>query len=758
MSHRRAKERRRNAVGAAIPDASGARTDRTAIAWTLSIFVTVFVLLRVGSYVQKSATWDEPVHLTAGYIALADRDYRVELSHPPFARMWAALPLLAIPGIVTDARPISSTTADDWMAGPKPYAFARTFLFQLNDAERLLNAGRFMIVLLGAAAGCLLFSWAYEWRGLRTATLALAFYALTPTIAAHSALITTDAPLMLFFLGATYFLWRACRNPSRRNIGGVAAFTALAIVSKFSGLLLVPVIAIAVAYALWRRMALTPRHATALVLTTAGVAFMTIWAAYGFQAAPNGDSAWTFDVDGIAEVRAAAPTLSAIAGWLDAAHLLPNAFTQGVLFTAVGTKQSAFLLGRISDSGWWYYYPVAFAMKAPLAFLAFLVFGIGVFASRRHRPPSIDLPFILLPLLIYVGVAMVSRVNLGIRHLLPVYPILILIAAVGADWLLSQRSRIARPAVWVLGGIWIARVASIYPTDLSYFNHAVGGASRGFEYLADSNIDWGQDLKRLKRWMTRNGVERVNLAYFGQADPAYYGIDAVPLPGSDIGSPRRPELPGYVAVSVNMLTGVYLNPAWRLYYEGFRHLVPVAHVGNSIRVYWVNTWPEAGGRLQASAPDSLVSAELALARGLTGIASYRHATLHYRRYLQARPADARARASLGINYVLANRLPEGLSVLKEAVSAAPRDGIVRGIVATALLERGLAREAAQHAEWAARLEPRNPDLASLNGRALASEGRFSEAIREFDRALAIDPEHPTARQHRVEVEKRARGG
>jgi 4-amino-4-deoxy-L-arabinose transferase-like glycosyltransferase len=756
MSHRRARKER--GATAAMPVTSGWRADRKAIAWTLSVFVAVFVLTRVGSYVQKSATWDEPVHLAAGYVALTTGDYRVELSHPPFARMWAALPLLAMRGISMDDRPMGAVSPDDWMKGVAPYDYARDFLFRLNDGERLLKAGRFMIVLLGAAAGCLLFCWAYEWRGLRTAMLALAFYALTPTIAAHSSLITTDAALMLFFLGATYFLWRSARHPTRRNIGGVAAFTALAIVSKFSGLLLIPVIAAAVAFALWRRMALRPRHAAAMIATTAAVVFVTIWTAYGFHTAPGPDSRWLFDVDGFSNVRGAAPVMSAITDWLDSAHLLPNAFTQGVLYTAIGTRQSMYLLGQVSESGWWYYYPVAFVIKAPLAFLAFLAFGIGVLASRRHRPPAIDLPFILIPLLIYVGVAMVSGINLGIRHLLPVYPMLILIAAVGADWLLSQRSQTVRRAVWVLGGIWVARVASVYPTDLSYFNRAVGGSSRGYEYLADSNIDWGQDLKRLKRWMTSNGVERINLAYFGQAEPSSYGIDAIPLLGSDVGKFQPAELPGYVAVSVNMFTGVYLPPAWQLYYAGFKHLVPVARVGNSIRVFYVTTWPEAGRPMAPSTPDSLVAPELELARKLADLRSYRHSVLHYRRYLRARPDDVRARATMGVAYVLGNRVPEGLSALNEAVNMAPRDGIVRGILANVLLERGRAHDALPHAEWAARLEPDSPDVAILNARALANAGRLSEAIREFDRALAIDPKHPTARQLRAQVEQQAGGG
>jgi hypothetical protein len=110
-------------------------------------------------------------------------------------------------------------------------------------------------------------------------------------------------------------------------------------------------------------------------------------------------------------------------------------------------------------------------------------------------------------------------------------------------------------------------------------------------YFTDSNLDWGQDLKPLKGWMDRNAVTRINLAYFGSADPAYYHIDCTYMPGSPFFVPNssigRPQLPGYVAVSETVLSGVYFDERGRAFYRGLRDRAPIAHIGHSIRVYWV---------------------------------------------------------------------------------------------------------------------------------------------------------------------------
>ncbi len=149
-------------------------------------------------------------------------------------------------------------------------------------------------------------------------------------------------------------------------------------------------------------------------------------------------------------------------------------------------------------------------------------------------------------------------------------------------------------ALGVLLAFWVFEFARVYPHNLAFFNQFVGGPQDGYEYLLDSNLDWGQDLKPLKKWMDQQGIQQINLAYFGTADPAYYGMQCTYLPGSPFFAQNQnslPQLPGYVAISDTVLMGVYLNPAWRAFYKPLLKMQPVADIGYSIRVYKVdNRW------------------------------------------------------------------------------------------------------------------------------------------------------------------------
>ena len=165
-------------------------------------------------------------------------------------------------------------------------------------------------------------------------------------------------------------------------------------------------------------------------------------------------------------------------------------------------------------------------------------------------------------------------------------------AAVTPSDIEHAAGRIAGVAVVAaLLAFWVQERVRVYPHDLAFFNSLAGGPDRGAEWLVDSNLDWGQDLKPLARWLEEHQIRRVNLAYFGTADPRYYGIDATYLEGSELLVPEevlgRPELPGYVAVSETLLAGVYGDSSRREFYRGLERQQPVAVIGHSIRVYWV---------------------------------------------------------------------------------------------------------------------------------------------------------------------------
>lgn len=717
------------------------------LAVVLSTFAVVFATLDVVSYVQRSGTWDEPMHLTAGYMALVQQEYRVDPSHPPFLRMWAALPLLAMPRVTVEADAIARVSASQWPE--QAYEFARRFLYVDNDADRLLNAGRFMVVVWGIVLGVLLFCWANEWLGFVPAAFALVFYTLEPNIAAHASLITTDLGVTCFIFGAVYLLWRTCRKLTAANIAGLATFSALACITKFSGLILWPIMALLLAIAALRRSAVSPRAALAVLGLAAAATFVAIWAVYGFRYAPSASGGWPLQFADTPLVRSQVPLLASAGAWLDTHRLLPNAFIQGFLYNQASVQQMpAFLAGDYRVGGWWYYFPVAFLIKTPSALLVLFVIGLVVYVRRRRElAPSNEL-FVVLPVVVYLAFAITSGINLGLRHILPVYPFVLLIAAAAAKEFASARSRVGRIALGALTIFWVVRFADIYPHTFTFFNRFVGGPRNGYKYLVDSNLDWGQHLKLLKRWMDDAGVSHINLAYFGTADPMYYGINCTYLPGGPtftLPLIMRPKLPGYVAISATVLSGVYLQPRWRLFYRPFFDQPPVAEIGNSIRVYWVDRWPEPANGIRNPTD---VEAHAALADALLFAQDWAdHAVVHYREYVKHRPDSVDGWTKLGLALMANGETEAAIEALRQAVHLDPQNGQARRLLARGLLNRGDALEAGVHAEQAVALAPGDPDAHDLLGVALALQGRLGEAAIHFERALQIDPTHAAAREH-----------
>jgi hypothetical protein len=718
----------------------------------LAIFALVYTTLAVASYVQKSATWDEPMHLTAGYVALVEGDHRVDPSHPPFLRMWAALPLLVLPRLVIDTSAIDRVSSAQWFS--QAYEYARRFLYVDNDADRMLSAGRFMVVLWGVALGLLLFFWTNEWLGFAPAVAALGFYTLEPNIAAHASLITTDLGITCFIFGAVYFLWRTCRAPGVLNVLGVAVFTALACVTKFSGVVLWPILVCLVAAAVLYRSALSMKTAAAILAVAATATFVAVWAIYGFRYLPSLSGGWIVDFTEAPAMRSQAPVLVGLGAWLDAHRVLPNAFIQGFVYSQVSSQQMpAFLAGNISADGWWYYFPIAFLIKTPSALILLFIVGLVVYVKRRRELQVANELFVVVPVLIYLGVAMTSGINLGLRHILPIYPFVLLIAVAAANELIATRRPIGRVAFAAVAVFWLVRFADHYPRTLTYFNLFVGGSSNGYKYLVDSNLDWGQHLKLLKRWMDEHGVSHVNLAYFGTADPMYYGINCTHLPGAPtfaLPLIEKPKLPGYVAISATVLSGVYLPPQWRLFYRGFQAMTPVAQVGNSILIYRVDRWPEpsdpglAAGEAHATLADALL-----FAQGWSD-----HAALHYRKHLKDRPDDPDAWARLGLALLADGQTGEGMAAVTEAVRLDPRNVRARRLMARGLIESGNPRGATSHAAAAVTLAPGDADAHDLLGVALAMQGRFEEAAVHFTRAVEIDPGHPGANDHLRRIQPR----
>jgi len=565
------------------------------VALALGTFAIVFVALSVSSYLQKSLAIDEEHYVLEGYMTLT-RGQHARGGYPPFLDTLAALPLV-IQGVKFDP--------DHFPADRVCHAF----FFEQNDCDQLLRWPRFIITLLGVLLGVILFFWAQDLFGFWPATAGLALYACEPNILCNAGVVTQDLGLVCFFFGTIYFLRRTLRCLTLSNAIGLAVFFAIAQVSKFSAALLGPILLLLLVIRSvgsqpwpfrWNGDGILPTRTSriaasaSLILLVGAVFVLVVWITYGFQytTGPDVYGGSTIALYKDPVMRSWLPMSTTLLGWIDQHRLLPNAYTQNFLSQALSNtgsfKFAAFLLGQSRYGHWWYYFPVVFLVKTPLTLLVLFSAGVVLCLARR-RKLGIDALCLLVPTLLYVVVAMFATRNIGVRHLLPIYPFVILIAIVPLAELLRRGMKWPVLCFCLLAGI---ELAGVYPHYRGFFNCVAGGPRNGQNILLDSNIDWGQDLKLLKRWMTTHEISHLNLGYWGVSDAEYYGIDCTHLlttMPSATHPPTLPQLPGYVAVSVQLLHDPAF-PQVAAYYSPLLEKTPVAVIGYSIYVYWVDQW------------------------------------------------------------------------------------------------------------------------------------------------------------------------
>lgn len=560
----------------------------------VGLLLGIFCALSLGAALQKSPTADESFHLVAGYSYIRWGDFRINPEHPPLVKVLAALPLLTLG---TDDSALSRERRDQVQVNGKyGWLLANQWLFSTNDAETLFFYARLPMVAFAVALGLLVFCWARELYGLAAAIAALTLYVLDPNILAHSSIIHTDIPFALAFFGGSYFFWRLLRAMTWFNWLGTVAFFSLSAVTKFSFVTILPIwglLALSVIFSsqplrlpsglLIADCARKAGWVAAIFLSLTATAFLAVWGAYGFRYEFFGGERGPLVISSAVEPSAWFKFFIATNA---ERHFLPEAWLAGLVYSLSTFNRTAYLLGQLSGDGFWLYFPIAFAVKTPLPTLALLL--CSLIASLWRPRKCADERFLFVPLLLFFGLAMCSGMNIGLRHILVIYPFLFVWLGGSAVRLWTSRSAALSTGTIVMA-VWLAgSTLAAFPNYLAYFNEAVD-SRRAHEILVDSNLDWGQDLKGLKKWMDANGVKRIRLAYFGTADPAYYGINAVYMPGtwttvmSKTNNGDNAPADPYIAISATHLVGVYFasnNP-----YAKFLRETPVATIGGSIFVY-----------------------------------------------------------------------------------------------------------------------------------------------------------------------------
>lgn len=514
----------------------------------VSILLAVTFLLPFFSAQNFSAASDEITHLPSGYSYWKTGQILLNPQHPPLVKLIAALPLqfMDLKFNPKDASLVGSFR-NEWQFGSK-------LLFS-NDADNLLLWGRLPVMLLSLLLALYVFKWASEMFSLKAGLLALFIYTFMPVIIANAQFVTTDLAVTVFSFITIYYLWSYSKNQKTKHLIYTGLFLGLALGSKFSAVLLFPIIAILILINFWLKIDSWEEkinRAIKIFLILLALSFSVIYLTYLMP--------------------------------LDISFYLKGLKT---VYADWGNNYRFYLNGNFSTSGWWYYFLFAFIVKTPLP--ALLAFGLAAVMYRKYKISFQDRAFILIPLVVFWLITSWKAGNISIRYLLPVYPFLIIYTgglAVSLEVSLAAWSRVRRTLAGLLltglAGWYIFSALHIYPDYLAYFNELIGGPGNGYKYLDDSNLEWGQDLKRLATYQKQYPDLQV-LYSWDYSNPAYYGIANV--------LPKKPESltkpSGRYAINIHFLVRLKelsqrlnnKNLDWLSLYK------PVDKIGYSFFVY-----------------------------------------------------------------------------------------------------------------------------------------------------------------------------
>jgi len=557
--------------------------------WCLvAALLMVMTALMLGPLREESATVDEALYVAAGYLYCTGYGYDFNPEHPPLALMASGLPLLWLKVNVPDflqqlanlqlaaprARPWKgweSGRAEEIYPGGRrswyywPYweagIFGQEFVYGgWNDAELLLWTARGAQVALTLLVGLAIALWLWKLAGREAAVLGTALWVFNPMALAYGHLVLTDMGVALGMTLAVWAFSEFLERPSWRMSLLAGAATGVALAMKFSAILLAPIyLALIVVFFWTRREAGRFWKWLPLVAVGAGAVVMMVYAPHWKPAPP---------------VTAAEAARIGVPGWFQKLRpvLIPPGFFKGIAMQAhhAAYGHEAFLCGEWRMKGWWQYFPLALFWKTPLALLGLTLGAFGLWLARARTWCLAEAaPWVAA--LVFLGLAMTSTINIGVRYLLPVAAL----TAVGAasQWVRQRRGW--RVVAWLLCGWLAATTLLAYPFYIEYFNETVGGTSNGYRYLVDSNYDWGQDARRLHAWQTARGNPKIYLRFFGVGKAiSYYGINAEPASPEKLRQAKQ----GTLVISVTHL----MKPEWRWLREQKQ---PVERIGHTLFVY-----------------------------------------------------------------------------------------------------------------------------------------------------------------------------
>jgi len=606
-------------------------------------------VLAFASLANDTLTFDEVAHIGAGYTYWNNQDYRMNPEHPPLVKDLAGLPLMFLH--------LNFPAAEYWEnAAPYPWWTQFDFGDQLlyhagNDPDKIMLFARIGPIMLLLLMGGFLFFWARKLVGNGWALFLLAIFAFCPNFLANGRLVTTDVGASFGALFATYFWLNFIKNPNWKNTVGAGIAFGVAMLIKFSLILLVPFFSvITIVWALWQNGAKARIVWTycwrSVAAALIGVIFI-IGPVYAWHIAKYPYEKQLSDTKNVLATTSLPQWMQNInIGMAQQPLLRPWAqylLGLGMATNRTGTGNTTYFEGSVSTAGRRDYFPTLYLVKIPLAFhimtLIVLAGAVILLARKKFRRSfaanlkesilnNYDIFTMVVFLAIYWAASLIGSLNIGLRHILPTFAFTYLLVVIGLKNLAnrinnSRTQKTFKLTLGILLGWFILSALAIFPYYLAYYNELAGGPDNGYKIAVDSNLDWGQDLKRLNKWIldindcyatfdqttskdydyiggdcftlawVSAPIRTIYVDYFGGGDPEYYLGNKYIKWTSDMDPSQIP--PGsLLAVSANQMMGQraqaapgYNQPTnkydWLDQYEP-----PYIKIGYSIFIYQID--------------------------------------------------------------------------------------------------------------------------------------------------------------------------
>lgn len=580
----------------------------------LGLLAALHVWLAASVSEKLGVTCDEIAHLAAGHSYWLEKDYRLQPENGLLPQTLAAFPNVISKEVLFPDVHNDPQISKKWSQGIVWSVGASYFYNSGNDLPSLLNRARWMIAILGGCGVFLIGLWARGLGGDTGGLLAAGLASLSPTLLAHAGLATSDTAAAVGFVAATLCWWRLLHRltPARLALAGISG--GLLALAKFSGVIFAPVAALllgivmlsgrSLVVARWpglraRRLTRSHRQLALLAAATGAalIAITTLWAGYGFRysaVGPNApvhsgfDRSWDSvlpatpyqsdfelaDETLIANAYIRPKTLHKVVRFARDHQLLPEAWLYGLAYVDLHAQsRPAYLAGEWRFTGWKTFFPLAALLKStPAELVLALLTAAGWFSlliqpGHRNKQSA----YRALPITVAIGTLAVfsisSSLNIGHRHLLPIYALTFVLAGL-LPGLLARRlhGKLNLAFLSALLLVQAHAALSVRPNYLTYFNFIAGGPSNGYRFLVDSSLDWGQGFPALKNWLETEAPphERVFLSYFGSDIPERLGIKAFRFGDNyfrinDNNFYIHPLEPGLYVISATMWQRVYTH-------------------------------------------------------------------------------------------------------------------------------------------------------------------------------------------------------